>query len=196
MVGARVLDTARDNHEINVRLLNPGEGPVRLHRGTVLGYVECVARVHETLATSVVRNVTERKQDGQAENKALIEKLIRESDLTSEEEKIQTRRLLCEYQDRFPADGTLGRSGIVKHEIRTGGAPPRAVQPTRVDQSTRRQLDSMVEDMLKQDVIRPSVSPFAARVVPVEKKMVPYDSALTIVGSMQTPSVMPSRCRG
>ena len=34
----------------------------------------------------------------------------------------------------------------------------------------RGNLDEMVDDMLRREVIRPSVSPYAARVVPVQKK--------------------------
>ena len=93
--------------------------------------------------------------------------------------------------DRFPTDGTLGRSGIVKHEIRTGDAPPRFMQPTRVDHSMRGKLDEMVDDMLRREVIRPSVSPYAARVVTVQKKMAQFDYVSTIADSMRTPRGMP-----
>ena len=69
VVGAKVFDTTRDNQGINTRLLKPGEGRVKLHQGTVLGYVKYVAQVHETLPTSAVRNVTERKQAGKQEKR-------------------------------------------------------------------------------------------------------------------------------
>ena len=134
VAGACVLERAKESHEISVRLMNPGEGSVKLHKGTVVGYVEGVARVYESLAPPQVRSLEQRNTEaGGPQESEAMEKLVSESDLTSESERNKTRELLRKYQDRFPADGSLGRSGLVKHEISTEGAPPRAVQPVRVD---------------------------------------------------------------
>lgn len=137
-----------------------------------MGRVELVSVVPdlESAGESMVRQVSSGSARKEAEVSSVIQRLVDESDLESSEEKERTAKLLRDYRDRFPTDGSLGRSGLVKHEIRTGNAPPRSVQPTRVDHSMREKLDGMVNDMLKRKVIRPSVSPYAARVVPVQKK--------------------------
>ena len=174
VVGARVLDTIRDDSQVNVRFLNPGEGSIKLYKGTTVGHVEQVTVFHEPESQddgqddAVVRQMSSASPRSEAEH--IIQRLVDESSLESPEEKERTVKLLMDYSDRFPTDGTLGRSEIVKHEIRTGDAPPRFMQPTRVDHSMRGKLDEMVDDMLRREVIRPSVSPYAARVVPVQKK--------------------------
>ena len=172
VVAAHVLNTMKDDRQVNIRLVNPGEGSIKLYKGTTVGHLEPVTVMQESECPddTVVRQMTSESPRGKAELDDIIQKLIDESDLKSLEEKERTAGLLMEYRDRFPADGTLGRSGVVKHEIRTGDAPPRFMQPTRVDHSMREHLDGMVDDMLRRDVIRPSVSPYAARVVPVQKK--------------------------
>ena len=172
VVGARVLDTIKDNMQVRLRFANPGEGSIKLYKGTAVGHVEQVTVVQgsEHRDNTIVRQVSSRGPRSEDKSGNIIQRLVDESDLKSPEEKERTVRLLMEYRDRFPTDGSLGRSGVVRHEIRTGDARPRYMQPTRVDHSMREKLDEMVDEMLRRDVIRPSVSPYGTRVVPVQKK--------------------------
>ena len=63
----------------------------------------------------------------------------------------------------------VGRTGVVKHDIETSGAPIR--QPVRrLPQSMKHIVDDEVEKMLKQGIIRPGTSPWSSAIVMLRKK--------------------------
>ena len=72
----------------------------------------------------------------------------------------QLLKFLLEFQDIFskgPQD--LGKTGLAKHEINTGDAVPVRQHPRRLPLAQREEAFKAVEDMQKQDIIEPSVSP-------------------------------------
>lgn len=80
--------------------------------------------------------------------------------------------MLCEYVNVFsegPED--LGHTGIVKHHIRTGDAPPIQQCPRRLPMALREEADKAVEEMEEQGVIEPSASPWSSPVVLVRKSV-------------------------
>ena len=104
-----------------------------------------------------------------------IEQLIRTLELPlaklTEEQSKQLRELVVEYSDVFAlTDSELGCTGLVQHVIDTGDHPPVKQQPYRAPVVYRDKITQMVTDMEKQNVIRPSVSPWASPVVLVPKK--------------------------
>ena len=78
--------------------------------------------------------------------------------------------LLNNYSDLLVStDGELGRTNMVKHHIRTAGEPIR--QPMhRLPEALKTTVDSQVQNMLQNDIIQPSHSPWSSPVVMVEKK--------------------------
>ena len=83
----------------------------------------------------------------------------------------QLLKFLLEFQDIFskgPQD--LGKTGLAKHEINTGVAVPVRQHPRRLPLAQREKAFKAVEDMQKQGIIEPSVSPWASPVVLVKKK--------------------------
>ena len=78
--------------------------------------------------------------------------------------------LLHDYGDLFAIDGgPLGRTSLVKHAIHTEGPPIR--QPNRQQPvALKNTIDSEVQKMLQQGVIKPSHSPWSSPVVMVKKK--------------------------
>ena len=83
----------------------------------------------------------------------------------------QLPKLLLEFQDIFskgPQD--LGKTGLAKHEINTSDAVPLRQHPKRLPLAQREEAFKAVEDMQKQGIIEPSVSPWASPVVLVKKK--------------------------
>ena len=83
----------------------------------------------------------------------------------------QLLKLLLEFQDivsKGPQD--LGKTGLAKHEINTGDAVPVRQHPRRLPLAQREEAFKAVEDMQKQGIIEPSVSPWASPVVLVKKK--------------------------
>ena len=81
------------------------------------------------------------------------------------------KQILIDYSDCFSRhEFDLGRTSIVRHQIDTGNNRP-------VKQVLRRhpfihvqEIDRQVQEMLDQDVIEPSVSPWSSNVVIVKKK--------------------------
>ena len=64
----------------------------------------------------------------------------------------------------------LGCTGVVKHRIDTGESRPIYQSVRRIPFVLRDLVDDMIEDMLTQNVIQPSHSPWASPVVLVKKK--------------------------
>ena len=74
---------------------------------------------------------------------------------------------MVQYEDIFAiSKSDLGRTAKVKHKIHTGGAPPVWQAARRLVPHRRKQLG----DMLRDDVIQPSESPWASPIVLVQKK--------------------------
>ena len=78
--------------------------------------------------------------------------------------------LLKKYKTVFSESmGRIGATDVIQHEIHTKGMPIR--QPYRCQNPTVRQQErEQIEEMMEQDVIRPSTSPWASPVVMVKKK--------------------------
>ena len=66
--------------------------------------------------------------------------------------------------------GELGKTGLVKHHIDTEGQGPIRLQPYRIHQNEKHGLDGIIQKLLANKIIRPSVSSWAAPVVIVKKK--------------------------
>jgi hypothetical protein len=66
--------------------------------------------------------------------------------------------------------GELGKTGLVKHHINTEGQRPIILRPYRIHQNEKHELDGIIQELLANKIIRPSVSPWAAPVVIVLKK--------------------------
>ena len=83
----------------------------------------------------------------------------------------QSNQLSLPHQDdcNTKMDIELG-TNVHKHRIETGNAPPQRKRPYRVSPHIKQQIDEQVEDMLKNDIIEPSDSFYAASVVMCKKK--------------------------
>ena len=79
-------------------------------------------------------------------------------------------KLLREYKDVFSKEGDpISSTSLVEHEIYTEG-PPVRLPFCRQNPLVRAQEQSQVKEMLRDGVIRPSISPWASPVVMVNKK--------------------------
>ena len=88
----------------------------------------------------------------------------------SEAERTKLVNLLTEYCDVFaPAEGPSGYTSVVTHAIPTTG-PPIRQSMRRLPEALKGTVQSEVERMLDQHVIRPSASPWSSPVVMVRKK--------------------------
>ena len=84
--------------------------------------------------------------------------------------KWEVRRLIEEYQDVFSKEGNpISSTSLVEHEIHTTGPPIRL--PFRRQNPIVRDIEQQqVKEMLRDEVKRPSTSPWASPVVMVKKK--------------------------
>ena len=87
----------------------------------------------------------------------------------SSAERTELVNLLTEFGDIFSSANSLrGHTTLVKHSIPTTGPPIR--QPLRrVPEALKSTINHKVDQMLDQNIIRPSTSPWASPVVMVRK---------------------------
>ena len=79
--------------------------------------------------------------------------------------------LLMEYSDIFASDTKdFGQTNKVCHKIFTGDAAPIRQQIRMIPPSRREETKKLVQEMLDQQVIQPSSSPWALPIVLVRKK--------------------------
>ena len=116
--------------------------------------------------TTVINSIAESNPD--AELKLLFSNFTSEMEVSTRQ---QLEQILIKYKDAFALnDSQLGRTSILQHEIHTSGAPPIKIPPRRIPNALIPEVNSMIESMLKKDIIQPSSSPWSAPVVLVKKK--------------------------
>ena len=83
----------------------------------------------------------------------------------------QLQQLVEEYHEVFAlAEDEMGCTDVVKHKIDTGDHPPIKQYPRRTPFVQRAKIASMITDMEKKGIVKPSVSPWASPVILVPKK--------------------------
>jgi hypothetical protein len=103
----------------------------------------------------------------------------------SGEEKNQLRQLLVEYRDRFCfRTSELGKTSTTSMTIECTTEKPIIYRPYRLSISEREEVNTIIKDLLDNDIIRPSRSPYASPIFPsgrkpgqlhpIEKKAVPF----------------------
>lgn len=104
------------------------------------------------------------------------EKDITVNDLYVTENLDQTEResimkVLNKFRKVFAFnDNELGRTNLVDHSIDTGDSKPIHLRPYRIPHSQRKLLESQIETMCANGIVRPSKSPYSAPIVLVPKK--------------------------
>ena len=150
--------------EVPVRLLNPTDQPVTLHKGTQIATLDMV----EAPTDREVGKVQAHPEQGSVGKEEMLEQMVRllERDLT-ETQREQLLNLLKRYSDIFAENRQdVGRMDKVTHRISTGISPPIHQPVRRVPPAKREDTRKLLQGML----IRPSSSPWASPIVLVKKK--------------------------
>ena len=174
------------------KVLNPLSSPVTLKPGQVIGRLcpididsiveldseEAYFEPNVLSATSTNENEMTNKFKEYKETADELGISLDESDLT-EEQKFKLYAFIASNHSTFAKDTSeLGCTNVHKHRIETGNAPPQRKCPYRASPQIKKHIDEQVEDMLKNDIIEPSKSFWAAPVVLCLKKNGTYRFAV------------------
>jgi hypothetical protein len=93
------------------------------------------------------------------------------ADGLNQEQTTKVESLLKDYNDVFSkGSGDIGRAKGTKHKICTGDAQPIKQAPRRLPMRKRDEAIQAVEEMEKQGIVEPSMSPWSSPIVLVRKK--------------------------
>ncbi|XP_073731162.1 retrovirus-related Pol polyprotein from transposon opus [Misgurnus anguillicaudatus] len=101
------------------------------------------------------------------EDHQLIEQAVENSHVPIQV-KSQLKHLLCEWPT--VCTHKIGRTSCIKHEIKTNDELPLRKKPYRVSRAKNDFIEEQIQELLQQNIIRPSTSPWASPVVVVDKK--------------------------
>ena len=184
LAGARTITTVNNGRGL-CRILNPLPTPVSLGPSNVIGKlipvdactIQELKTEHTNMDTSAqgvacsepIDSIKMERKDG----KMIADELgisLNESDLT-ENEKLRLYEFIAKNRSTFAKDTSeLVGCNMHKHKIITGQAPPQHKRPYRVSPKIKHLIDEQIDDMLKNDIIEPSDSYWAAPVVMCKKK--------------------------
>lgn len=147
-----------------VRVLNPSREDIELHPGQHLGEFHSATSV-DILPLTQTCTVTS------SEVLTPLRNLVTTNLNLSHAQVESLNSLLQKYSNVFSIDSQdRGRTGLIKHHIRTGDAVPIKQRAYRVTPDQRAEIQAQVDELLKADIIEESYSPWAAPVVLVRKK--------------------------
>lgn len=175
---AKALVTASSG-KIPLEVMNPTEQDIVLYKNTHAALLQPVKLVTSMPSIPVEANTVQtsakdsKLHNIQVENlKPELRKLYDEIQcpLTAAE-RIAVKGMLLKHQEAFQCEGEpLGRTNVVKHDVKTSSSQPIKQKARRFPIHQRAEGERIVQEMLDGDVIEPSSSPWASPVVLVKKK--------------------------
>lgn len=162
------------NGRANVALTNFGNEFRHIAQGTAIAFFHefCVATELCSLTTASTA----------LPGTCSVDRSITVNPRLPEAQKKQIHALIKDFSDCFSTSSKVRRTSVAKHRIITEDATrPVCQHPYRVSPKEREIIKKQVEEMLSDDVIQPSSSPWASPVVLVKKKITHFDSASTTV---------------
>ncbi|KAM7299364.1 retrovirus-related Pol polyprotein from transposon 17.6 [Ixodes scapularis] len=128
-----------------------------------------VGQVEELRNTAEVAGITDESSPPQQQSKSLAQLDI--DPMLPGPKRGQRINLLAEYRDCFATSSKVRQTAVAKHRIVTkDDARPVHRSPYRVSAKKREVIQEQVQEMLNDDIIQPSSSPWASPVVLVKKK--------------------------
>ena len=171
LVARSLLESSGTN--IPIRLCNPTDKPITLYRTTKVGMMEEVEERQVGAVSTWSDNATRQSCSSASSGKnSHLQHLVHSASkhLTTSQKEALTS-LLLKYSDIFPTpEEPLGRTAKLHHSIDTGSAHPIRQHVRRVPPAQREVVKRLLDDMLQDDVIQPSSSPWASPIVLATKK--------------------------
>ena len=152
--------------EIVIRLINPTSTSAMIYKNTKLAILSQLPDNDLSIST-----VGPDKQNFSNEKKSTLWKSAQMASNLTESQRNQLYNLLLSYEDIFPGGPSdLGRTAIIKHRINTEMAQPVRQPLRRIPAHLQGETTKMINEMLRNDVIQKSTSPWSSPVVLVKKK--------------------------
>ena len=152
-----------------IQVMNPSASSIQLHAGQkVAKFIPVVESATVTPRTSAGNLCASTSSQSGITDCALKELEAAISASLSTTDKHMLLNTLLEFQD-VCNDG-LGHTTVVTHKIKNGESPPIRQYPRRLPYHFREEVDKQVNEMLSQDVIQPSTSPWSSPIVLVKTK--------------------------
>ena len=159
VLGGQVLVIVKQG-EAYMLALNPTTEKVRIFKNTPVGKITPVSEDEINALTTESKPVDSTK----------LKVDLTKTELT-EDQKQSLLEVLSEYADIFAEDTSqLGRTSLVKHHIDTGDHQPIRSRPYRVSPFKKEIMTEHIKDMEKNNIIKPSFSPWSAPVVLIGKR--------------------------
>jgi hypothetical protein len=153
---------------VPVRLLNAGDEDVTLQAGTVL-------TVADEVTCGTTGNEAPDVEETDARMQAIADMVGQVDDSVSQETRDELTQILREHAGAFSFDDLdIGHATAAQHSIEVGDARPVRQRFRRQPPAHQAAIDVHVRDMLRQDIIEPAQSPWAANLVVVRKKSGEY----------------------
>lgn len=89
----------------------------------------------------------------------------------NDDQKAKLKQLIDEYRDCFAMNlSELGHTTVTAMDIQLNDNNPVVYRPYRLGHTERNEVRLMVDDLLKHNIIRESISPYASPIIVVKKK--------------------------
>ena len=154
-----------------IHVSNNYEHAVAVQRGTEMGHIELILMVENDMAAKQLARATINTiETWPAEARDEAVRTLSDAELTPEEKDV-LEELLNRREGLFAMSKMdLGKTDVVKHSIDTQGQKPTRQRAYRIPYALADIARKEVTDLLEQDLITPSNSPWAAPVLLIEKK--------------------------
>ena len=152
--------------QLFVRVLNPTEADVIVHKGTEVTELQPVALMEKRQPSQ------QSQQKPTSTEEEIIEDMVSRVDKSvSTATKLKLKSLLRRHASVFSkSEWDLGRTDLVTHSIDTEGHPPFRQPLRRYPPAHQEAIDKYIDDMLESNVIEPTSSPWASNIVLARKK--------------------------
>ena len=168
-VVAFTLNNATADSKVSVRVMNPSDSPIQLYKGQKIAQFQPVFESISTptqLSSSQICGSINSMAAMEPGTFNELEGAINPQLLHSDRQALLNT--LLNFPDVF--NSGLGHTSVTDHKIDTGDSPPIRQYPRRLPYQFREEVDKQVTEMLSQNVIQRSTSPWASPVVFVKKK--------------------------
>lgn len=167
---------------MTVRLMNTSSQSQTIFKNTVVGVTSPVREAIVTKREGIIINHVMHGEDEEKLSEHMMDLFDRTKTGLTEEQLTEVHNILVRFSHIFSkSKDEYGRTSLIKHQINTEGRKPTKQPPRRLPHHAAEFVEQEVKNMIAKVIIEPFSSPWAARVVLVEKRTVPKGFA-SIIG--------------